>query len=69
MKFARYAPSIVKSRIKKVREFVRRASTPALEASPDAPDLFHVYRSIRMHPEVERKPGGWFYKGGFPLIT
>jgi len=44
-----------------MRQFV----LPPLESLPNAPDLFHVYRSLDQHPEVERTPGGWRYKGGF----
>jgi hypothetical protein len=34
-----------------------------LEALPNAPDLFQQYRSFNAHPDLERVPGGWKYKG------
>lgn len=34
-----------------------------LESLPNAPDLFHVYRSFNDHPDLERVPGGWKYHG------
>jgi SAM-dependent methyltransferase len=36
-----------------------------LETLPDSPDLFRVYRNWLAQPGVERKPGGWEYKGKF----
>jgi SAM-dependent methyltransferase len=44
---------------------IRRLMTPPLESLPNAPDLFNVYRYLYQHPDIERKPGGWFYKGKF----
>jgi SAM-dependent methyltransferase len=40
------------------------SSTP-LELLPDSPDIFRVYRNLEKNLDVERKPGGWIYKGGF----
>jgi SAM-dependent methyltransferase len=36
-----------------------------LESLPNVPDLFHVYRYLQQHPDLERKPGGWLYQGEF----
>ena len=44
---------------------LRRLMLPRLEALPDVPDLFHVYRSLQAHPNLERRPGGWVYQGRF----
>lgn len=56
-------PEPVKKPLRKMREKLRRMATPPLETLPNAPDLFGVYRWLAEHPEVERRPGGWFYKG------
>jgi SAM-dependent methyltransferase len=48
-----------------VREICRRLTMQPLESLRDAPDLFHVYRSLHEYAGLERKPGGWIYKGGF----
>ena len=41
----------------------RIARVGSLEADPLAPDLFRAYRALTNHPEVERQPGGWSYRG------
>ena len=38
---------------------------PPLESLPNSPDLFHVYRQLYQHPDLERRAGGWLYKGSF----
>lgn len=48
-----------------VRTALHRLRTKPLETFPDCPDLFQVYRSLLRHPEVERRPGGWQYKGKY----
>ena len=48
-----------------LRKTLRRLTMPSLESLPNAPDLFHVYRYLHQHPDLERKPGGWLYKGKF----
>lgn len=42
-----------------------RLKTKPLEALPDCPDLFHVYRYLSQHHEVRRQPGGWEYRERF----
>ena len=48
-----------------IRSILRRLIKPPLESLPNAPDLFRAYRYLYQHPDLERKPGGWFYKGEF----
>jgi SAM-dependent methyltransferase len=48
-----------------MQTLLRRLRTPPLESLPNIPDLFHVYRYLQQHPDLERKPGGWLYKGKF----
>jgi SAM-dependent methyltransferase len=38
---------------------------PPLESLPNAPELFHVYRSLIENRDVERKPGGWVFDQEF----
>jgi SAM-dependent methyltransferase len=45
--------------------WLRRLIVTPLESLPDTPDLFRVYRYLCDHPDLERRPGGWFYKDGF----
>lgn len=49
----------------RVRELIRRLRETPLESLPDAPHLFRRYRYFLSHPDVERRPGGWLYQGGF----
>ena len=56
-------PENIKKPLRKAREKLRRMSTAPLETLPNAPDLFGVYRWLAEQKEVERRPGGWFYKG------
>jgi O-methyltransferase len=48
-----------------IRKIIHWIRNKPLESLPDAPDLFHVYRSLCAAPGLERKPGGWMYKGEF----
>jgi hypothetical protein len=36
-----------------------------LDEFPECPDLFTVYRDLARDPELERRPGGWLYKGKY----
>lgn len=65
IRFARFLPAALKNPLRVLREMLRRFAMPPLESLPNAPDLFHVYRYLHQHPDVERKPGGWLYKGRF----
>lgn len=51
--------------LKPLRYIRRRFIRPPLESLPNAPDWFNVYRYLHNHLDVERGPGGWFYKGEF----
>jgi SAM-dependent methyltransferase len=51
----------MKGLLLRLRALLRRP----LESFADAPDLFHAYRGWAAHPALERKPGGWVYKGRF----
>ncbi len=42
-----------------------RLIRPPLETLPNAPDLFAIYRHLHEHPDLERAPGGWNYRGEF----
>ena len=53
-----------------VRSFLKRFAKylPApvnLMILPNVPDLFHVYRYLYQHHDLEWKPDGWAYKGRF----
>ena len=47
------------------KQIVRRLMMSPLEILPNVPDLFIAYRSLQQDANIERKPGGWFYKGKF----
>lgn len=49
--------------LKPIRYIRRRFLRPPLEYLPNAPDWFRVYRYLERHPDTERMPGGWRYKG------
>ena len=49
----------------RLRSAFRRLWAKPLEGQPDCPDLFRCYRALLAHPEVERQPGGWRYRGRF----
>lgn len=59
----KWIPEPVKKPLRMVRDNLRRLRTTPLEALPNAPDLFGVYRFLAERPDVERRPGGWLYKG------
>jgi SAM-dependent methyltransferase len=63
-KIVNHIPSGVKRRIKRLILPGQPAPQP-LETLSNAPDLFLAYRLLAQHPELTRKPGGWYYKGGF----
>ena len=65
MRLARLIPRPMKEAFRGMQTLFRRLITPPLEDLPNAPDLFHIYRYLQQHPDLERKPGGWFYKGRF----
>jgi hypothetical protein len=50
---------------RKLGRLVGKTKTEPLEALPDSPDLFRVYRTWLAQPGVTRKPGGWEYKGKY----
>ena len=43
---------------------VTRVRSP-LESFPNAPELFYTYRFLQAQPGLERRAGGWLYKGNF----
>jgi SAM-dependent methyltransferase len=59
------ARKLVSRPLQGLRTFVRRIQMEPLEALPNAPDLFRVYRELLLCPSVTRKPGGWEYKKKF----
>ncbi|GAI29487.1 unnamed protein product [marine sediment metagenome] len=63
--FARFVPVPVKKQLGVLREILQHLTTPSLESLPNAPGLFRVYRYLYQHPDLERKSGGWLYKGKF----
>lgn len=46
-----------------IRYIRRRFLRTPLEYLPNAPDWFRVYRYLERHPDTERMPGGWLYRG------
>ena len=50
--------------LKDLRALVRFALDP-LDLVPNAPGLFTVYRGLVSDPNVERRAGGWLYRGSF----
>jgi len=66
IRIARLLPASLKKSLKALREMLQHSPTPLpLESLPNVPDLFHVYRYLNEHSDLERKPGGWVYKGKF----
>jgi len=49
----------------RIKGVLRSLVTPRLEHLPDVPELFRWYYVLVQHPDVERRPGGWLYKGKF----
>jgi SAM-dependent methyltransferase len=64
-KIVRIIPARVRGPLRRLVLAGQEAAPPPLEGLPDAPDLFSEYRVLAQHPDLERKPGGWIYKGGF----
>ena len=58
-------PELAKKPLRKFSKAWQRLRMPPLESLPNIPDLFHVYRYLHQHPDLERRPGGWVYKGKF----
>jgi SAM-dependent methyltransferase len=61
----RYIPAACKHVLSALKKAWGRLRQAPLESLPDTPDLFHVYRSLHRHPDLERNPGGWVYRGRF----
>jgi SAM-dependent methyltransferase len=61
----RHIPAAFKNVFSALNKAWRRLHQPPLESLPNAPDLFRLYRSLHGHPELERSPGGWLYRGRF----
>jgi SAM-dependent methyltransferase len=57
--------SCVKRPMRWSATIVQRLSTPPLESLPFVPDLFRAYRKWLRHPDLQRQPGGWRYRGRF----
>lgn len=57
-------PAALRAPLRSARDRLRGLVRP-LEELPDAPDLFRDYRHLVRHPDLERRPGGWVYKGAF----
>lgn len=62
---SRFASGLFEKGLKGLRQIWRRLLLTPLESLPEAPDLFRVYRFLNRHPDLERRPGGWIYKGEF----
>jgi len=60
-----FKPKWLNNRFRKIRNYYKRLTVVPLESLPNTPDLFHVYRTLCQHPDLERQPGGWLYKGKF----
>lgn len=65
MKFTRLISRPIKKHLRVARVLSHRLITTPLEDLPNAPCLFHVYRYLNQQPNLERKSGGWLYKGKF----
>ncbi len=55
----------MKRGVRFIRTIFHRLLTQPLESLRNTPDLFYIYRHLHEHPDLERKPGGWVYKGKF----
>jgi len=60
----RRLPEPVKKPLRIVKRVAVLSSLGTLDPEK-LPDLFHVYRSLHRHPDLERTPGGWVYRGRF----
>ena len=63
--FKRFIPALLKNPLRVLKEICQRLTMPPLESLTNAPDLFHVYRYLSKHFDLERMPGGWLYKDKF----
>jgi len=54
----------VKRRLRTLRRLLQ-FSHAALSDEGSAPDLFTVYHDLYRHPDLDRQPGGWRYRGQF----
>ena len=61
----KYVPAAFKNMLTTLKKTWGRLRQVPLESLPNAPDLFRVYRSLDGHPDLERSPGGWLYRGRF----
>ncbi len=57
-------PDRVKRPLRLLRRLIR-FSRAAFSDVGTAPDLFHVYHDLYRHPDLDRQPGGWRYRGRF----
>jgi SAM-dependent methyltransferase len=65
MGIKRFLPESIKGPVRRLKNRLRRLCLVPLEELPDSPDMFRDYRRLIACPEVERKSGGWLYKGRF----
>ena len=76
--FFRKLPEPIKNPLRQIRNWLStKSNNPhnscspviekeiVLESLPNVPDLFCQYRQLLTYPEIERKPGGFFYRGKF----
>jgi SAM-dependent methyltransferase len=64
-KIVKLIPAPVRGSLSRLVRAGQEAAPPPLDALPGVPDLFGEYRILAEHPDLQRKPGGWVYKGGF----
>lgn len=50
---------------RRIKGILRSLITPRLEHLPNSPELFRGYYYLFKHPDLERKQGGWVYRGKF----
>lgn len=50
---------------RRLKRVLGRLMIAPLESLPNSPDLFRIYRSLHQNTDLERRPGGWLYKGEF----
>jgi glycosyltransferase involved in cell wall biosynthesis len=60
-----YISAAFKNVLSTLKKIWGRVWQAPLESLPNTPDLFRVYRSLHGHPDLERSPGGWVYRGRF----
>ena len=49
----------------RIKGILRSIFTPRLEHLPNSPEFFRNYYNLYKHPDIERKQGGWIYRGKF----